>query len=122
MLYAINFIESGELLTPATFMKYWDNYGSNNLRGWRPPKKVYDTLGRAKGGFAYIPEQLKPFLEISEFTKNKSVILGSDLMVTQKAVREKKIEKEKVRRAKYALENAEMKLKQAQADLQKLKQ
>jgi hypothetical protein len=122
MLYAINFIETGEILTPESFKEYWKNYGGNSLHGWRPPKKIYYTLGRAKGGFAYIPEQLKPLLEISEFTKSKSLILGSDLMVTQKEKREAKLEEKKVRIAKAELERAENRLKQAQADLQRLKQ
>lgn len=122
MLYAINFIDSGEVLTTESFMKYWPNYSSNSLRGWRPPKKIYYTLGRAKGGFAYIPEQLKPFLEISEFTKSKSLINGADLMVIQKEIKEVKAEEKRIRVAKAELERAENRLKQAQADLQKLKQ
>lgn len=82
-LYSIAFKETGEPLTPESFKKHWPNYGTNNLYGWRPPKKVYYSIGNAKKGFAHIPEELKPKLVIAEFTMSKIVEDGADLAKKQ---------------------------------------
>lgn len=120
MIYAINFKESGEVLTPESFKKYWPNYGSNSLYGWRAPKKIYYKLGQAKTGFSHIPEQLKPYLEISEFAKVKSVIDGADLMISQKENREIKEKKVKERRAKWQLERAKFDYEKAKSALESI--
>lgn len=82
-LYSIAFKETGEPLTPESFKKYWPNYGRNDLYGWRPPKKVYYSLGNAKKGFVHIPDELKPKLVIAEFTMSKIVEDGSELAKKQ---------------------------------------
>jgi HD-like signal output (HDOD) protein len=109
-LYAIVFKESKEILDPKTIKKYWPNYGSagsSGLYGWRPPKKIYDTLGRARTGFAHIPEQIKDQLAIATFTFDEFVEDGDDIKKVQEANREKKkILKEK-RLLKYQKERLE---------------
>ena len=97
-LYAIVFKESGEILTPASFKKYWPNYGQNNLYGWRPAKKIYYTEGRAKAGFAYIPDEIKGQLCIAVFTFEKELIDGAILCAEQnkrKIVKELELTKQK---------------------------
>lgn len=120
MLYAINFKESGEILTPESYKKYWPNYGGNNLHGWKAPKKVYYTLGKAKNGFSHVPDQLKPLLEISEFTRTKSLVDGEELMKTQKEAKFKKEEKLKIARAAREKKYAEERLAKAKADYERL--
>jgi hypothetical protein len=120
MIYAINFKESGEVLTPESFKKYWPKYGSNMLQGWRAPKKIYYKLGQAKTGFSHIPDQLKPHLEISEFAKVKSVIDGGDLMVTQKENKAIKDEKRRALIAKWQLERAKSDYEKAKIVLESI--
>ncbi len=59
----------GEVLNSNTFQKYWPNYGSSGsgLYGWRPPKKVYFTLGTARNGLHHVPAQIKDRVEIHRF-------------------------------------------------------
>jgi hypothetical protein len=59
----------GNILTPDTFTKYWENYGSTGsvLYGWRPPKKVYYTMGAARNGLRHVPEQIRAKVEIHKF-------------------------------------------------------
>jgi hypothetical protein len=58
----------GQILTPAVFKEYWKNYGNaDGLYGWRPPKKMYYTLGAAKCGLHYVPEQVRDQVEIHRF-------------------------------------------------------
>lgn len=92
-LFAIVHKDTKELLSPASFKKFWPNYGSSigsGLYGWRPPKKTYDTLGRAKAGFAHIPEKLKSELEIAEFIYSRSISDGEELREEQRKKKEKK--------------------------------
>jgi hypothetical protein len=120
-LFALTFKNSGEILTPDSYKKHWKNYGSNDLTGWHPPKKIYYTLGTAKAGFGHIPEQIKPLVEISKFVRGESVIDGVGLQAEQKTKRDKKEELRKARQAKYDLERAERNLKEAREKLELLK-
>jgi len=104
-LYAIIFKESGEVLTPDSIKKYWPSYGTNGLYGWRPPKKIYYTLGKAKQGFSYIPEQLKPKLAIAEFTYFKIVEEGTELKRKQDINRIKKEYRDNIRILKAKIRN-----------------
>jgi hypothetical protein len=119
-LFALTFKDSGEILTPDSYKKYWKNYGRNDLTGWHPPKKIYYTLGTAKAGFGHIPEQIKPLVEISKFVRSECVIDGAGLQTEQKVKRDKE-ELRKARQAKYALELAERNLAEAKNKLEKLK-
>jgi hypothetical protein len=92
-LYVITFKETKEMATPDSIKKYWKNYGSargNGLYGWRPAKKVYYSLGQAKKGFSFIPDELKPQCEISMYAYSESVVDGEDLQVTQDAAQKKR--------------------------------
>jgi len=120
-LFALTFKNSGEILTPDSFKKYWKGYGGNCLQGWKPPKKIYYTLGTAKSGFGHIPEQIKPLIQISKFVRGESVIDGAGLQAEQKIKRDKKEELRKARQAKYDLERAERNLKEAKEKLESLK-
>lgn len=122
-LYVLVFKETGEILTPDSFTKYWKNYGSvgHSLSGWRAPKKIYYTLGTAKTGFNYIPDQLKDQIEITIFTKSSVVVDGANLKVSQKEVREKREKGDKIRQEKWKMEEAEESFKRAEANLKKLK-
>jgi hypothetical protein len=120
-LFALTFKDSGEILTPDSYKKYWKNCGNNNLRGWTPPKKIYYTLGTAKSGFGHIPDQINPLVEISRFIRGESVIDGAGLQTEQKIKRDKKEELQKARRAKYDLERAEKSLKDAKERLESVK-
>lgn len=110
-IYAIVFKDTKQILTPDSFKEYWKSYGANSLYGWRAPKKLYFTLGRAKGGFAHIPEELKSKVEIARFDFAESVEDGEKLGEKQKAAREIKEDKIKARLAKYRLEEAKRKIR-----------
>lgn len=60
---------NGVILTPDSFVEYWKNYGANGsgLHGWRPPKKIYYTLGHAKNGLRFVPEQIRDKVQIHVF-------------------------------------------------------
>jgi phosphoribosylformylglycinamidine (FGAM) synthase PurS component len=120
-LFALTFKDSGAILTPDSYKEYWKGYGQNDLSGWKPPKKIYYTLGTAKAGFGHIPEQIKPLVEISKFVRSECVIDGAGLQTEQKVKRDKKEELRKTRQAKYALELAERNLAEAKSKLEKLK-
>ena len=89
-LYAITLKETGELLDPKSFRKYWPNYGGNQLYGWRPAKKIYNTLSRAKAGFNFIPHQIKKDVEISVFVRDCAIVDGEDLVLEQRRGRIKR--------------------------------
>jgi len=60
----------GNILTPDSFKEYWKNYGNQSysgLYGWRPPKKIYYTLGHAKAGRHHVPIQIRDRVEIHRF-------------------------------------------------------
>ncbi len=57
----------GNILTPDSFKQYWKNYGGQQLYGWRPPKKIYYTLGAAKNGIRCVPVQIRDRVEIHKF-------------------------------------------------------
>lgn len=93
-LFVIVWKESGEILDPKSFKKYWPNYGSKRPHrsyGWRPTKKVYYTLGTAKSGFKYIPKEIKKELAIAEFSLDNIVMDGVEL---EKVQEESKLKKE----------------------------
>lgn len=119
-IYAIVFKESKQILTPDSFKEYWKNYGGNNLYGWRAPKKLYFTIGRAKSGFAHIPEELKSKVEIARFDFAEAVEDGEKLQEKQQKVREKREDERKIRAAKYQLEYAERNLREAQEKINQL--
>lgn len=89
-IYAIVFKETGEIVAPDLFKKYWKNYGSNSLYGWNPPKKIYYTLGRARSGFAHIPNEIKDDLAIAKFIFGEIVEDGAELKEKQDKARKKK--------------------------------
>lgn len=120
-LFVIIWKESEEILTPDSFKKYWPNYGSNNLHGWRPAKKIYYKMGQAKNGFSYIPDEIKPELAIAEFSLDKIVLGGVELNETQQKAKAKRIAKQEKNRADWELKLAEEKLKEAQDTINKLK-
>ncbi len=70
-LYAL--VLDGKILTPTLFKEYWKNYGNNDLYGWKPPKKIYFTLGRAKAGKKWIPKELQDKVEIHRFTSSGKI-------------------------------------------------
>jgi hypothetical protein len=114
-LYAITFKETGEVLNAKLFSQYWKTYGGSQLYGWRMPKKIYTTLGKAKSGFAHVPYDLKPHLEISIFTRSSAVMDGETLRDDQEERRAKKDQARKERLAKYRLKQAQEELNKAQA-------
>lgn len=121
-LYVLVFKETGEIVTPDSFKKYWKNYGSvgNSLGGWRPPKKIYYTLGTAKSGFNYIPEQIKSQIGIALFAQQSIVVDGIELADKQKMAAEKRRKEDEIRRNQYCLEQAKLKLEEAQNELKRL--
>ena len=104
-LYAIMFKDTQEIVAPDLFKKYWKNYGSNSLYGWNPPKKIYYTLGRARSGFAHIPNEIKDDLAIAKFIFGEIVEDGAELKEKQDKARKKKEEKRgKTRRKELGME------------------
>lgn len=120
-LYAIVITETKEILEPKTFNAYWKNYGKNSLYGWNRPKKIYLTIGQARSGFAHIPDAMKEYLSIAEFTFNEFVQDGKDLMVEQKEKRETKEKKRREQNAKYWLEIAQQNFERAAKELENAK-
>jgi len=58
---------NGNILTPDSFREYWKNYGNADLYGWRPPKKIYYTIGHAKAGRRFVPREIRNKVEIHKF-------------------------------------------------------
>lgn len=58
---------NGERLDPKIWKKYSKNYGNNQLYGWRPPKKVYYTIGHARNGIRYLPKEIQPDIQIVRY-------------------------------------------------------
>lgn len=112
-LYAIVITQTKEILDPESFKKYWKNYGSNWLCGWRKPKKVYLKLGQAKCGFAHIPEEMKPHLSIAEFTFKDFIIDGGQIQEEQKNRKDAERQRRNEKLAKYRLRIAEDNLKKS---------
>lgn len=109
-LYVLTFKDTNEIVTPASFKAHWPNYGSaaGNLQGWRPPKKIYYTLGTAKSGFAHIPDKIKPYIAISEFTWTRDLVDGDKLKDEQKV---RKAKKKLAEDQKLAIYRAEQELR-----------
>lgn len=69
----------GKILTPDTFKEYWKNYGgsySAQLYGWRPPKKIYYTLGHAQNGLRHVPKEIQEKVEITIFKLSEIIQKG----------------------------------------------
>ncbi len=108
-LYVITFKETKEMVTPDSIKKYWKNYGSargSGLYGWRPAKRVYYSLGKAKVGFSYIPDQLKPQCEISMYTYSESVVDGEDLQVAQDTAQKKKERERRIKSLEWQIKTS----------------
>jgi hypothetical protein len=119
-IYAIVFKDTKEILTAESFRKFWKSYGSNNLCGWRFPKKLYFTEGKARAGFSHIPSQLKEKVEIARFDFAATVQDGAELAVKQKEKKEKREKCKAARTAAIRLENARRALEEAEKNLKKL--
>lgn len=119
-LFVLVIKETSEILTPDSFTKYWKGYGKSDMYGWRPPKKIYYTLGGAKSGFNYIPDEIKPKITISKFVRGEDIISGSDLMNKQESDKKKRKQKEDKRIAEYRLRMAIEDVKNAQDKLKQL--
>jgi hypothetical protein len=115
-LYVLVFKESGDILTPDSFKKYWPSYGSNWLSGWRPAKKVYYTLGKAKQGFNFTPDAIQDSLAIAKFAQVEILVDGVELKEKQKVAKEKKEVAREKRIAIYKKDLAERNLKLAQQE------
>ena len=113
-VFAIVFKDTGEILTPKVFDKYWPNYGSSGLCGWRPPKKIYYTLGTARSGFSHIPDKIKPKLAIATFGFVKLIEDGAELYKKQEANRGKREALREQRDAEYQMKAAQAALERAQ--------
>lgn len=108
-LYVITFKDTKEMITPDSIKQYWKNYGSaagSGLYGWRPAKKVYFTLGQAKRGFSFIPDQLKPQCEISMYAYSESVVDGEDLQIKQAASKKKRETEAMIRGLEWRIDMA----------------
>ncbi len=58
----------GCILTPDSFQQYWKNYGMGaGVYGWRPPKKIYYTIGSARRGARFVPKEIREKVEIHRF-------------------------------------------------------
>jgi hypothetical protein len=101
-VYAITFTENKAILTEDSLKKYWPNYGKNGLHGWRPPKRLYFTLGMAKSAFRKLPAELQKQLCISKFTFF-SIEANSDELIKEYNV--KLLKKHESDKKKNALKN-----------------
>lgn len=57
----------GELLVGNVWKKYSSKYGDNGLYGWKPPKRVYFTLGYARAGRSHLPHQIRNKTKIVKY-------------------------------------------------------
>ena len=118
-LYVIVHSDSNEVLTPDTFKKYWPNYDSNSLQGWRPAKKIYYTPGHAKSGFNFIPEAIKKSCKIAVFTYEEDVIDGEELKkeaAERKKAADKRYKESQIRAKEARIARLERELKEAKND------
>lgn len=51
-----------------------EDYGQNDLYGWRPPKKVYYELRYARSAAKRVPEKLRKFVTIVEYGPTLNVL------------------------------------------------
>lgn len=106
-LYVITFKDTKEMITPDSIKKFWKNYGSarsSGLYGWKPPKKVYFTLGQARRGFSFIPDQLKPQCEISMYAYSESVQDGEELQATQAVAKVKREKEQQIKNLEWRID------------------
>jgi hypothetical protein len=45
----------------------WSSFSPDGLYGWRPPKKIYFTMGTAKCGISHLPKEIIPDVTIVEY-------------------------------------------------------
>ena len=122
-LYVLLIKETQEVVSAKSIKQYWKSYGSSSaygLYGWRPPKKIYDSLGRAKAGFAHIPADMKPLVEIAVFEKTESILEGSELQQEQDQKLILRRQKQEEQSLKYLVEKAQQDLEKAQQNLNQL--
>lgn len=66
ILYAIHY--QGKLIkdVKSLWKQYTEKYGDikDSIQGWKAPKKVYFSLGRAKAGLTHLPKQIIKDCEI----------------------------------------------------------
>jgi hypothetical protein len=109
--------KEGEQPTPLSaksFKDYWPNYGGNHLYGWRPPKKVYFSLGTAKTGFSHIPDEIKPLCGIYRLSIGDEMADGEVLAKEQADRRQEREGRIEQRRARWDLKKAQESLQEAQ--------
>lgn len=53
--------------------KWLNSNPGMNLQGWRPPKKVYFTLGMARSGATHLPREIIDEIEIVEYLPGKVI-------------------------------------------------
>ena len=60
----------GQMLHPAVWANYSERYGKVGewIQGWRPPKKVYHSIGHARVGIGQLPAELRGKVEIVRYT------------------------------------------------------
>jgi len=58
---------NGKLISQNVWKDFSKNYGSNELQGWKPPKRLYYKLGHAKNGIRHLPKQIQNKVEIVKY-------------------------------------------------------
>lgn len=65
----------GAILTPDKIMEFSEHYGEvgSALAGWRPPKKIYYTIGTCRAAKRYLPAEIREKVEIHLFESKGKV-------------------------------------------------
>lgn len=71
----------GQMLHPAVWANYSAKYGNAKdwIMGWRPPKKVYHSIGHARVGLGQLPAELRGKVEIVRYIPAEVVQKASPL-------------------------------------------
>lgn len=62
ILYALHL--NGKLLDTKVWKEYSKSYGTNELYGWRPPKRIYYKISHARNGIKHLPKQIQNKVKI----------------------------------------------------------
>lgn len=96
-IYIITFKDTDEIVNKNNLKKYLSQELFDKWKYWKPRKTIYLSIGMAKRGFQCVPDELKPYLAISIFKKDKELINGNDFIVQREVIKLEELDKQKIK-------------------------
>lgn len=62
----------GKIVDTKIWREFSKKYGTGQLYGWRPPKKIYMKLGHAKAALHHLPQQVQKKAKIVRYIPDES--------------------------------------------------